>query len=56
MNRKQALDELLLSIDSLHKNLSEKSSLFNYHSKFNDTKTISISYEEKNILQFSLKP
>tara|TARA_B100000073_G_scaffold40764_1_gene30572 strand:- start:2611 stop:4158 length:1548 start_codon:yes stop_codon:yes gene_type:complete len=49
LNRKQALDELLLSIDSLHKNLSEKSSLFNYHSKFNDTKTHVFPMRRKKI-------
>tara|TARA_R110002074_G_scaffold3523_5_gene18596 strand:- start:5005 stop:6543 length:1539 start_codon:yes stop_codon:yes gene_type:complete len=38
INKKQALDDLLLSINSIH-NFSDKSSLFNYHSKFNNTQT-----------------
>lgn len=39
INKKQAVDELLLSINSIHNNFSDKSSLFNYHSKFNNTQT-----------------
>ena len=50
INKKQSLDELLLSINSIHNNFSDKSSLFNYHSEFNNTQTHRFPPRRKKIL------
>jgi len=50
VNKKQSLDELLLSINSIHNNFSDKSSLFNYHSKFNNTQTHRFPPRRKKLL------